>query len=95
MEGRAQLCRKAVIPTGIAKDDWVIIRALSEEMGYTLPYDNEEEMRARIAELAPHIVKLDYLEPIGFADLMNKYAAKNAPNKLKPGILADSMDVFL
>ena len=93
MEGRAQFCRRVVIPTGTAKVDWEIIRALSEELGFTLPYDNYEELRMRIAELAPHIIKLDHLEPMGFADLVSSYGAKGAA-PLKPGILADSVDVL-
>ena len=90
-EGRAQLARRAVIPTGVAREDWQIIRALSEELGVRLPYDNMEEIRARIAELAPHIIRLDHREPFGFADLMIN-ETKEA-DKLKWGILADSVDV--
>ncbi len=85
------MCRAAVIPTGLAKEDWTIIRALSEELGYRLPYDNLEEVRARIAELAPSIIKLDYAEPFGFADLMLNTAKE--PAKLKWGILSDNIDV--
>jgi len=44
MEGRVQLSRLVVQPPGLAKEDWQIIRALSEEVGQTLPYDNVEEV---------------------------------------------------
>ena len=47
---------------GQAKEDWTILRALSEELGQTLPYDNLEELRYRMAELAPHLMKYDYIE---------------------------------
>jgi NADH dehydrogenase (ubiquinone) Fe-S protein 1 len=40
----------------------MIFRALSEELGQTLPYDNFEELRYRMAELAPHLMKYDYIE---------------------------------
>lgn len=39
------------------------MRALSEECGCALPYDSLEEVRYRIAELAPHLLKYDYIEP--------------------------------
>lgn len=44
MEGRVQLSRLVVMPPGLAREDWEIIRALSEECGQTLPYDNVEEV---------------------------------------------------
>lgn len=52
----------ALPPSG-AKSDWEILRALSEECGCALPYDSLEEVRYRIAELAPHLLKYDYIEP--------------------------------
>jgi len=48
MEGRVQLSRLVVMPPGMAKEDWQILRALSEECGQTLPYDNLEEVRCFI-----------------------------------------------
>jgi len=44
----------------------MIIRALSEELGVQLPYDTLEEVRYRMAELAPHLMKYDYIEPTLF-----------------------------
>ena len=38
------LINKAVPPPGQARNDWEIIRALSEEAGATLPYDTIEEV---------------------------------------------------
>ena len=51
----------------------MILRALSEELGKPLPYDSLDEVRTRIAELAPHLVKFDYNEPAGFEDLAHKF----------------------
>jgi NADH dehydrogenase/NADH:ubiquinone oxidoreductase subunit G len=83
-----------VIPPGEGKADWEILRALSEELGCTLPYDNLEEVRARISELAPSIIRVDSLETIAFENTMAKYGAKKA-QELRPGILADSIDVCI
>jgi len=50
----------------------LILRAISEELGATLPYDSLEELRYRMAELAPHLMKYDYIEP----SVMGKVALK-------------------
>lgn len=44
----------------------MILRALSEEIGRPLPYDSLDEVRTRIAELAPHLIKFDSNETYGF-----------------------------
>lgn len=62
-EGRVQIGRKVIQPPGQAKEDWTILRALSEECGVVLNYDNIEELRYRISELAPHLLKPDHVEP--------------------------------
>jgi len=58
-EGRVQMCRRAVPTLGEARDDWKILRALSEVLGHTLPYDTLPEVRERLAEIAPHFAKVD------------------------------------
>jgi len=47
-EGRVQLARRAAYPPGDAREDWTILRALSERLGKTLPYDTLEQVRARL-----------------------------------------------
>ena len=46
-EGRVQLGRLAAFPPGEAREDWTILRALSEVVGTRLPYDNIGELRQR------------------------------------------------
>ena len=53
LEGRPQRTARAVHPPGEAREDWRIIRALSERMGAPLPCDTVEAVRARMAEIAP------------------------------------------
>ncbi|CAH0725586.1 unnamed protein product, partial [Brenthis ino] len=55
-EGRAQQTLPAVTPPGKAREDWKIIRALSEVVGARLPYDSLDEVRARLAEVSPALV---------------------------------------
>lgn len=91
-EGRPQVTRLAVTPPGQGKVDWEIIRALSEECGQTLPYDTIEEIRYRIAELAPHLLKYDYIEPTAFSELAVKAGSRPAQINLTP--LEDTIDNF-
>ncbi|XP_075980158.1 NADH dehydrogenase (ubiquinone) 75 kDa subunit [Anticarsia gemmatalis] len=55
-EGRAQQTLVAVSPPGKAREDWKIIRALSEVVGARLPYDNLDEVRDRLSEISPALV---------------------------------------
>jgi NADH-quinone oxidoreductase subunit G len=47
-EGRVQLANRATFPPGEAKEDWAILRALSEVLGQRLPYDNIDALRDAI-----------------------------------------------
>ncbi|KAI8439612.1 hypothetical protein MSG28_013338 [Choristoneura fumiferana] len=62
-EGRAQQTLPAVTPPGKAREDWKIIRALSEVVGEPLPYDNLDEVRARLAEVSPALVTYGDVQP--------------------------------
>jgi NADH-quinone oxidoreductase subunit G len=61
-EGRVQRTRLAAFPPGEAREDWKILRALSEAMGAKLPYDNLGEVRARLAEVNPGLAAVDRTE---------------------------------
>ena len=61
-EGRAQATLKAALPPGDAKEDWTILRALSQKAGATLPYDNLGELRAAMYKSAPQLAALDAVE---------------------------------
>ncbi|WP_334129255.1 NADH-quinone oxidoreductase subunit NuoG [Sneathiella sp.] len=58
-EGRVQLGRRAVFPPGDAREDWTILRALSERLGKTLPYNTLLELREKMVEAAPHFAEVD------------------------------------
>ena len=62
-EGRSQLGRTAVVPPGAAREDWKIIRALSELVGSPLPYDDVLTLRDRMWDISPTLVRYDILEP--------------------------------
>jgi len=61
-EGRVQRGLKAASPPGEAKEDWKIIRALSERLGFELPYNTLEEVRASLVENNPLFDELDRVQ---------------------------------
>jgi NADH-quinone oxidoreductase subunit G len=61
LEGRAQQTMKAAFAPGEAKDDWAIIRALSGEVGQTLPYDTLAALRVQMYKVTPHLARLGAL----------------------------------
>jgi NADH-quinone oxidoreductase subunit G len=56
-EGRVQRAERAAFPPGEAKADWTILRALSEQLGHKLPYDDLTALRAAIVKQAPHFAE--------------------------------------
>lgn len=58
-EGRYQRTDKATFAPGDAREDWTILRALSDVLGNTLPYDTVEQLRARIAKDVPAFTMID------------------------------------
>ncbi len=62
LEGRVQRSFKAVSPPGDAREDWKIIRALSEHLGFELPYDTLDEVRARLVDVNALFDSLDTVQ---------------------------------
>jgi NADH-quinone oxidoreductase subunit G len=68
-EGRPQMARRAAFPPGEAREDWAIFRALSEQLGQTLPWNSLNELRAAMYRAAPHLQRLDQIVPANPAEL--------------------------
>ena len=62
-EGRVQRTRLATFPPGDAREDWTIIRALSEVLGQTLPYDDLSQVRGQMVEVNPVFLNVDEVRP--------------------------------
>jgi NADH-quinone oxidoreductase subunit G len=62
-EGRPQHTFQAIKPPGNAKEDWRIIRALSETLGLTLPYNTLESVRNRLVSVNPIFKAIDQIIP--------------------------------
>ena len=56
-EGRVQRGRRAAFPPGDAKEDWTILRALSDVLGLRLPYDNRAQLLAALEKDAAHFAQ--------------------------------------
>jgi NADH-quinone oxidoreductase subunit G len=59
-EGRVQRGERAVFPKGEAKEDWTILRALSDHLGRRLPYDTLDQLRARLFAEHPTFGQIDH-----------------------------------
>ncbi len=58
-EGRPQLAQRAAFPVGDAKENWAILRALSAELGATLPWDSMAQLRQAMVAAVPHLAQVD------------------------------------
>ena len=74
-EGRAQMANRAAFPPGEAREDWAIVRALSDVLGRKLPFDSLAQLRQAISRAAPHLMRIDQIEP-GKADDVKLLAGK-------------------
>ncbi len=57
-EGRVQMANRASFPPGDAREDWAILRALSDVLGAKLPYDSLPALRAALFEEHPHLARI-------------------------------------
>ncbi|MGJ0620268.1 MAG: NADH-quinone oxidoreductase subunit NuoG [Methylocystis sp.] len=62
-EGRVQRAFRVVFPPGEAREDWVVLRALSGALGNPLPLDSLAALRRRLVEAHPHFAQVDEIAP--------------------------------
>ena len=92
-EGRVQLALRANFAPGEAKEDWAIIRALSETLGKRLPFDSLSQLRAKLYAAFPHLTDEDEIRQ-GGADEIAALAKK--PRKMgKSGFASPVKDFYL
>ncbi|GAA4130029.1 hypothetical protein GCM10023067_47780 [Aminobacter aganoensis] len=61
-EGRVQVTGRAGFAPGEAKEDWAILRALSDVLGHKLPFDSLQQLRARLYAEFPHLARIDEID---------------------------------
>ncbi|KAG1651157.1 NADH-quinone oxidoreductase chain 3 [Nymphon striatum] len=70
-EGRVQMTNRAAFAPGEAKEDWAILRALSDVLGHKLPFDSLPQLRAKLYEAHPHFAAIDAIEASDSAAIAN------------------------
>jgi NADH-quinone oxidoreductase subunit G len=75
-EGRPQLALRAGFAPGEAKENWAILRALSAELGQTLPWDSLAALRSALVKAHPHLARIDEVAENTWTPLPVKAPAK-------------------
>ncbi|MEN0000562.1 MAG: NADH-quinone oxidoreductase subunit NuoG [Pseudomonadota bacterium] len=92
-EGRVQMTARAAFAPGEAKEDWAILRALSDVIGHKLPYDSLSALRAQMYEAAPHLAAIDEIDSADPADI--KALAGKAGKMNKAAFRSSVSDFYL
>ncbi|MGN6144097.1 MAG: NADH-quinone oxidoreductase subunit NuoG [Mesorhizobium sp.] len=92
-EGRVQMTNRAGFAPGEAREDWAIIRALSDVLGKKLPFDSLAQLRAKLYGEVPHLARIDRIEA-GSADDVAK-AAKLGGRLGKGAFVSPVRDFYL
>ena len=74
-EGRVQRADRATFPPGDAREDWAVLRALSDVVGQRLPFDSLGSLRAALYAAHPHFARLNAIQP-GDAAVFEAIAAQ-------------------
>jgi NADH-quinone oxidoreductase subunit G len=82
-EGRVQMANRAAFPPGDAREDWAILRALSEALGCKLPYDSLGALRQAMFAAHPHLMRIDQIAAGDAADI-GKLATLGGPADKTP-----------
>ena len=78
-EGRVQYSHLAIFPPGDARQDWTILRALSETLGKTLKFNTLRELRAQMVKAAPWYSAVDTVKPAAWGDFGTAGAMDSEP----------------
>ncbi|HLH86852.1 MAG TPA: NADH-quinone oxidoreductase subunit NuoG, partial [Xanthobacteraceae bacterium] len=80
-EGRVQMGARAAFPPGDAREDWAILRALSDVVGHKLPYDSLNGLRTALFAAHPHLASIDAIAPGSPADVEKLAGRGGTPDK--------------
>ena len=88
-EGRVQMAGRASFPPGEAREDWAILRALSDVLGRKLPYNSLAQLRQTLFKAHPHLQRADQIAPGDAADITALAARGGSPDKAVFGSAVD------
>jgi len=80
-EGRVQMATRASFPPGDAREDWAILRALSDVLGKKLPYDSLAALRQALYQAYPHLMRIGMIAAGDAADVQKLAARGGAADK--------------
>ncbi len=80
-EGRVQMAARAAFPPGEAREEWAILRALSEPLGARLPYDSLSQLRQTLFAAFPHLQRIGEVTPGDGNDLRRLAQLPGSPDK--------------
>ena len=87
LEVGLQMARRATFPPGEAKEDWAIVRAVSEYLNKTLPFDSAAALRDELISAVPSFAVLDEVLP-------SKWAKFGRIGKLSDEPVSSSLNQF-
>jgi NADH-quinone oxidoreductase subunit G len=93
LEGRVQMGNRAGFAPGEAREEWAILRALSDVLGKKLPFDSLSQLRQKLYAAYPHFRELDEIAP-GTADQIATLAKKPV-SMSKSGFASPIKDFYL
>ncbi len=80
-EGRVQMAGRASFPPGEAREDWAILRALSDALGHRLAYDSLAQLRQALFTAHPHLRRVHQITAGDRADIAALAARGGTPDK--------------
>ena len=93
-EGRVQMGTRAAFAPGDAREDWAILRALSDVLGHKLPFDSLAQLRSKLYEDFPHFAALDEISKSDDSGVVE--LAKGKIGRLgKSGFVSPISDFYL
>ncbi len=92
-EGRVQMGDRANFAPGEGREDWAIIRALSDVLGKRLPFDSLQQLRAKLYAAHPHFAAIDEIAVGNAADIAA--LAKKSGKMNKSGFASVVKDFYL
>jgi NADH-quinone oxidoreductase subunit G len=90
-EGRVQLANRAGFAPGDAREDWAILRALSDVLDKRLPFDSLAQLRGRLYGEYPHLAGID---AVAAGDVFAVQALAARGGKVAKGAFASPVKDF-
>lgn len=71
-EGRVQAGWRSVFPPGEAREDWAIIRQISEIVGHPQSWNTQQQLRTALFERVPHLANMNAITPAPWGEFGQK-----------------------